>query len=101
MYCVINGHGELEKKNIFMMEKIVKENGLENVIEVLSFRYFNAEVDIIIGEPMGYNLFYDSMLDRVIEARDLYLKKKGLIFPNILKFKCCFVRDDHFADKKV
>ena len=51
---------------------------------------------------MGYNLFYDSMLDRMIEARDLYLvKDKGLIFPNILKFKSCFIRDDHFSDKKV
>jgi hypothetical protein len=50
---------------------------------------------------MGFNLFYDSMLDRMIEVRDLYLKKKGIIFPDVIKFKACFIRDEHFADKKI
>lgn len=31
---------------------------------------------------MGYFLFYESMLDTVLVARDKYLKPGGLIFPD-------------------
>lgn len=41
----------------------------------MSYKDFNARVDVIIGEPMGYNLIYDGMMDRMIEARDLYLNE--------------------------
>jgi hypothetical protein len=44
VYCVVNGQGKVEKKNLFMMESIIKDNGLSNVIEVLYFKDFNAEV---------------------------------------------------------
>lgn len=40
------------------------------------------KVDIIISEWMGYFLLYESMLDCVLDARDKYLTKDGLIFPN-------------------
>ena len=50
---------------------------------------------------MGYNFIYDGMLDRMIEARDLYLKRGGIIMPDKLKYKCAFIRDDYFLDKKV
>lgn len=66
VYCVVNGHGEVEVKNIYMMRQIVEENELTPQIEVMSLRYFNAQVDVIIGEPMGYNFIYDGMLDRMI-----------------------------------
>lgn len=46
------------------------------------WKNFNAEIDIIIGEPMGYCLHFDGLLDRIIEARDLYLSEGGIIFPN-------------------
>ena len=84
-----------------MMKEIVRENGLDDQIEVLFFRYFNAEVDIIIGEPMGFNFIYDGMVDRMIEARDLYLKREGIVFPDKLKYKCALIRDEYFLDKKV
>ena len=59
-------------------------------------------MDIIIGEPMGYFMHFDGMLDRMIEARDLYLdKNNGLIFPNKMRFKCALVKDEHFYDKKI
>lgn len=67
----------------------------------MSYKDFNARVDVIIGEPMGYNLIYDGMMDRMIEARDLYLNEQGIIMPNIIKYKCAFIRDEHFTDKKV
>jgi hypothetical protein len=52
---------------------------------------------------MGFNFIYDGLLDRMIEARDLYMKdpQKGLILPNKIRYKCAFIRDYHFIDKKV
>ena len=40
---------------------------------------------------MGYFLFYESMLDTVVFARDKWLKKDGLLFPDkfILKIAGC------------
>ena len=67
--------------------EIVKENGFEKVIEfhhgkledlVLPF----DKVDIIISEWMGYLLLFEGMLDSVLVARDKYLAKDGLLFPN-------------------
>lgn len=103
VYCVINGHGEIETKNVYMMEQIVKQNKLQGVIEVKFYRDFSAQVDIIIGQPMGYNLIYDGLLDRMIQARDLHMKdkNKGLILPNKIRYKCAFIKDQHFVDKKV
>ena len=40
------------------------------------------QVDIIISEWMGYCLFYESMLDTVLYARDKWLKPDGLMFPD-------------------
>ena len=42
------------------MEEVVLPDGIE-------------KVDIIISEWMGYCLFYESMLNTVIQARDKYL----------------------------
>ena len=36
------------------------------------------EVDILISEWMGYFLFYESMLDTVIYARDKWLVEKTM-----------------------
>ena len=37
------------------------------------------KVDIIVSEWMGYFLFYESMLDTVIFARDKWLADGGLV----------------------
>ena len=50
---------------------------------------------------MGYCMHFDGMLDRMIEARDLFLAKRGMIFPNKLSFKCAIVHDEHFYDHKI
>lgn len=50
---------------------------------------------------MGYCLHFDGLIDRVIEARDLFLVKNGKIFPNILSYKCGVLHDQHFSDHKV
>lgn len=93
VYCVVNGDSNAEIQNVYMMREIVKENNLDGIVEVLCWREFNAEVDIILGEPMGYCLHFDGLLDRIIEARDLYLTKRGIIFPSILSFKCALIHD--------
>ena len=36
-----------------------------------------AKVDVIVSEWMGYCLFYESMLDTVIFARDKWLVRGG------------------------
>lgn len=40
------------------------------------------KVDIIISEWMGYCLFYESMLDTVLYARDKWLATDGMLFPD-------------------
>ena len=57
---------------------IVKKNNLENVITMIRGKVEEVElpvdkVDVIISEWMGYFLFYESMLDTVIFARDKWL----------------------------
>lgn len=54
---------------------------------------FNCQVDVIIAEPMGYCMHFDGMLDRMIEARDMFLVKKGIMMPNQLSFKCTVIQD--------
>lgn len=52
-----------------------------------------AEVDIIISEWMGYFLLYESMLDTVLFARDKWLVKDGIIFPDKAVMYVCGVED--------
>jgi protein arginine N-methyltransferase 1 len=39
-------------------------------------------VDVIVSEWMGYFLLYESMLDTVLFARDKWLVKDGVVFPD-------------------
>jgi protein arginine N-methyltransferase 1 len=41
-----------------------------------------TEIDVIVSEWMGYFLLYESMLDTVIFARDKWLVKDGIVFPD-------------------
>jgi hypothetical protein len=43
------------------------------------------EVDIIVSEWMGYALFYESMLDSVLFARDKFLSPTGVMIPDRAK----------------
>ncbi|ENN74605.1 protein arginine N-methyltransferase 6 isoform X1 [Dendroctonus ponderosae] len=67
---------------------IVKENQMENIIQVIHSRIEDltsaqipGKVDIIVSEWMGFYLLHEGMLDSVIIARDRFLKPNGLIFP--------------------
>ena len=59
------------------------------------------EFDIIISEWMGYFLLYESMLDTVLLARDKYLKKDGLLFPDQASIYLAAIEDNDYKDEKI
>ena len=54
------------------------------------------KVDIIISEWMGYFLFYESMLDTVLWARDRWLQPDGLIFPDKATLSLVGIEDGEY-----
>jgi Ca-activated chloride channel family protein len=59
------------------------------------------KVDIIISEWMGYFLYYESMLDTVLYARDKYLAPGGLIFPDKATMMVCAIEDGDYKEEKL
>lgn len=59
------------------------------------------KVDIIISEWMGYCLFYETMLPTVLYARDKWLKKDGLMFPDRASLHICAIEDRDYKEEKV
>merc|ERR1719295_827526 len=69
-------------------KKIVEDNNLSDKVTILKGKVEEVvlpdgieKVDIIISEWMGYCLFYESMLDTVLYARDKWLARSGKIRP--------------------
>jgi len=56
---------------------------------------------VIISEWMGYSLLYESMLNTVIFARDKWLTKDGVIFPDNAKLFMCAIEDKEYKSSKV
>jgi len=50
---------------------------------------------------MGYFLLYESMLDTVLLARDKYLKKGGLIFPDTATLYLAAIEDQEYKEDKI
>jgi protein arginine N-methyltransferase 1 len=50
---------------------------------------------------MGYFLLYESMLDTVLDARDKYLAKDGLIFPDTATIYLAAIEDQEYKDEKI
>lgn len=91
---------------IFKAREIVKVNGLEDKITLIQGKMEEIElpfpeVDIIISEWMGYFLLYESMLDTVLYARDKYLAKDGLIFPDKATIFVAGIEDGDYKDEKI
>ncbi len=69
----------------------VGANGLQDKIEIIEGKLEDmdsirgAPFDVIVSEWMGYGLFFESMLDTVLYARDKYLKPDGALLPDV----CC------------
>lgn len=91
---------------IFKAREIVKVNGLSEKITLIQGKMEEIElpypkVDIIISEWMGYFLLYESMLDTVLYARDKYLAKDGLIFPDKATIFVAGIEDGEYKDEKI
>jgi len=87
-------------------EKITKENHLDDIITIVKGKVEDVEipaekVDIIISEWMGYCLFYESMLDTVLFARDKWLKPDGMMFPDRATLFLCAIEDRQYKDEKI
>ncbi|CEP20623.1 unnamed protein product [Cyberlindnera jadinii] len=91
---------------IEMAQKIVDLNGFSDKITLVRGKLEDVvlpykEVDIIISEWMGYFLLYESMLDTVLWARDHYLKKGGLIFPDRATMHIAGIEDGEYRSSKL
>ncbi|XP_063960743.1 protein arginine N-methyltransferase 1-like [Lytechinus pictus] len=88
-------------------DKIIKANKLDHVIEIVRGKVEEVtlpveKVDIIISEWMGYCLFYESMLNTVLFARDKWLSKDdGLIFPDRATLHVTAIEDRQYKDEKI
>ena len=84
---------------------IIEDNGFSDIIEIKDTKVENMElpeqVDIIISEWMGYFLFYESMLDTVLYARDKWLKPGGLMFPDKATLYVCAIEDGQYKSEKI
>uniref|UniRef100_A0A672ZU19 type I protein arginine methyltransferase n=1 Tax=Sphaeramia orbicularis TaxID=375764 RepID=A0A672ZU19_9TELE len=89
-------------------EKIIRPLKVirNNVITIFKGKVEEVElpvekVDIIISEWMGYCLFYESMLNTVIFARDKWLKPGGLMFPDRASLYVVAIEDRQYKDFKI
>lgn len=85
---------------------IVKDNGLSEHITLIKGKVEEVElpvekVDVIVSEWMGYCLFYESMLDTVIYARDKWLKPGGLLFPDRACLYLTAIEDRKYKEEKI
>nr|MBE5724336.1 arginine methyltransferase 1 [Cucujiformia] len=88
--------------------KIVEANKLDHIITIIKGKVEEISlpegidsVDIIISEWMGYCLFYESMLDTVLFARDKWLKPDGLLFPDRCSLFVTAIEDRQYKDEKI
>ena len=88
--------------------RLVKENGFEDVIEVIRGRMedityddITEPVDVVVSEWMGYALLFESMLPSVVDARDRFLKPGGLVLPNVATVHLALLSDQPRYDRSV
>ena len=86
-------------------KEIVKENKFGDIITIIRGKVEEVElpvekVDIIISEWMGYCLFYESMLDTVLFARDRWLVEGGLMFPDRATLYVCAIEDRYYKEQR-
>ncbi|CRL07430.1 CLUMA_CG020399, isoform B [Clunio marinus] len=89
--------------------KIIEANNLSHIITLVKGKVEEVtlpdgitSVDIIISEWMGYCLFYESMLDTVLYARDKWLdKENGMMFPDRCTLFVTAIEDRQYKDEKI
>lgn len=87
-------------------QKVVRNNGLEDVITLLKGRIEEIElpvksVDVIVSEWMGTMLVAESMIDSVLVARQKYLKPDiGVMMPGLCHlFLAPICIDDYYNER--
>uniref|UniRef100_A0A7S0FAW1 Methyltransferase domain-containing protein n=1 Tax=Pyrodinium bahamense TaxID=73915 RepID=A0A7S0FAW1_9DINO len=85
---------------------IARDNGFGETITYVQGKVEEVElpverVDIIISEWMGYFLIYESMLDSVVFARDKWLAKDGLLFPDHARLYAAGIEDADYKEEKI
>ncbi|KAL2089070.1 hypothetical protein ACEWY4_015969 [Coilia grayii] len=83
---------------IYQAMDIVRSNNLQETITLIKGRIEEVtlpveKVDIIISEWMGYFLLFESMLDSVLYARDMYLAEGGSVYPDVCNISLAAVGD--------
>ncbi|KAJ0001810.1 hypothetical protein NQD34_001606 [Periophthalmus magnuspinnatus] len=83
---------------VYQAMDIVRLNGLEDRVTLIKGRIEDItlpvdKVDIIISEWMGYFLLFESMLDSVLCARDLYLADEGSVYPDVCTMSLAALSD--------
>jgi len=86
--------------------EIVKDNGFSDVITTIKGKIEEIElpvdkVDVIVSEWMGYFLFYESMLDTVLYARDKWLVEGGVMLPDQATLSIAAIEDEDYKEEKV
>jgi len=84
---------------------IVEDNKLDHIITIIRGKVEEVElpvskVDIIVSEWMGHCLYYNSMLETVLYARDKWLVKGGLVFPDRATLYVCAIEDIYYKEDK-
>jgi len=84
-----------------LANKVVRDNNLQKVVTILYGKVEEVElpddvdkVDVIVSEWMGYCLFYETMLPSVLFARDKWLVKDGVIFPDVVRLYLIGIKDN-------
>ncbi|XP_068596576.1 protein arginine N-methyltransferase 3 [Brachionichthys hirsutus] len=83
---------------IYQAMDIVRSNRLQDTITLIKGRIEDIQlpvdkVDVIVSEWMGYFLLYESMLDSVLYARDVYLADGGSVYPDLCNISLAAVGD--------
>ena len=91
---------------VHFTREIVNVNGFKNKITVIKGKMEEItlpvpKVDIIISEWMGYFLLYESMLETVLWARDKYLNKNGLMFPDRCQIFLAGMQDEKYRKERL
>eukprot|EP00899_Mesostigma_viride_P023083 jgi/Mesvir1/395/Mv11286-RA.1 len=85
---------------------IVKDNGYDDRVTIVKGKLEEVElpvdkVDVIVSEWMGYFLFYESMLDTVLVARDKWLVPGGCIMPDRANLYLTGIEDGEYMQDKI
>ena len=95
---------EKDKTNYKFQKKIVELNRYQNIIQVYNCDiediYDIEKVDIIVCEWMGNFLLSNSFLKKVIYARNKFLARDGIIFPDKAILYIAGIQDEEFKKSK-